>query len=139
MSTSPLLARPPAATGMTSAICPMAATDAAVPAMRAFTRRTVHAWRQGGPAAEALALIVTELVTNACPHSGSPQVTVHLFAGEHHDGRRAAPVGRNRCRSPRRIGGRGPEDLGVPFGPRPSMRPAGNPEGQASGAAFSSS
>lgn len=82
MSTSPLLARPPVATGSPSAICVMAATDAAVPALRAFTRRTVDAWRPGEPATEALALIVTELVTNACQHSGSPHVTVHLFAGE---------------------------------------------------------
>ncbi|MDT0479420.1 MULTISPECIES: ATP-binding protein [Streptomyces] len=81
MSTSRLLARPSADTGSPSAICVMAATDAAVPALRAFTRRTVHAWHPGErTATEALALIVTELVTNACQHSGSPQVSVHLFA-----------------------------------------------------------
>jgi anti-sigma regulatory factor (Ser/Thr protein kinase) len=82
MSTSRLLARPPSATDSPSAICVMAATDAAVPALRAFTRTTVRAWCPGEQAIEGLALIVTELVTNACRHSGSPHVTVYLFAGD---------------------------------------------------------
>jgi anti-sigma regulatory factor (Ser/Thr protein kinase) len=83
MSTSRLLARPSADTGSPSAICVMAAADAAVPALRAFTRRMVRAWNPGEQAAtEALALIVTELVTNACQHSGSPHVAVYLFAGD---------------------------------------------------------
>ncbi|MER6850613.1 ATP-binding protein [Streptomyces flaveolus] len=82
MSTSSLLHPLPAATASSSAICVMAAVPSAVPELRAFARRTLQGWRRGGRAAEALALIVTELVTNAYQHSGSSHVTVYLFSDE---------------------------------------------------------
>lgn len=71
----------------------MAATPAAVPELRAFARRTVTRWSKGDRAMEDLALIVTELVTNACQHSGSPHVTVHLFCDERTVGVRVSDTG----------------------------------------------
>lgn len=82
MSTTRLLHRPSAPAASSSAICVMAATPAAVPELRAFARQTVSRWSKGERAIEALALIVTELVTNAYQHSGSSHVTVYLFCDE---------------------------------------------------------
>lgn len=92
MSTSRLLHPLPASTA--SAICVMAAIPSAVPELRAFARRTVHSWSRGERATEALALIVTELVTNAYQHSGSPHVTVYLFSDERTVGVQVSDDGR---------------------------------------------
>ncbi|MET7296651.1 ATP-binding protein [Streptomyces griseoloalbus] len=94
MSTSRLFHPLPAATAPHSAICVMAAIPSAVPQLRAFARRTLHGWRRGERAAEALALIVTELVTNAYQHSGSSRVTVYLFSDERTVGVQVSDNGR---------------------------------------------
>ncbi|MGW7648995.1 ATP-binding protein [Streptomyces bobili] len=71
----------------------MAATPAAVPELRTFARQTVTGWSKGDRAMEDVALIVTELVTNACQHSGSPHVTVYLFCDERTVGVRVSDMG----------------------------------------------
>ncbi|MEV5493257.1 ATP-binding protein [Streptomyces bobili] len=82
MSTTRSLHRPSSAVAAPSAICVMDADPAAVPILRAFARQTVGRWGRAECAVESLALIVTELVTNACLHSGSSQVTLCLFRDE---------------------------------------------------------
>jgi anti-sigma regulatory factor (Ser/Thr protein kinase) len=54
----------------------------AVPELRHFAVGTAGDWGLGGPALEALGVIVSELVTNAVLHSGSPDVTVWLGTRE---------------------------------------------------------
>ncbi|MFD8726011.1 ATP-binding protein [Streptomyces sp. NPDC059629] len=78
MSTTTLPRRPIPAVNASSVTLVMEATPAAVPVLRAFTRQTVGRWNRGEDAVESLALIVTELVTNVCRHSGSSHVTVWL-------------------------------------------------------------
>ncbi|MFE9823442.1 ATP-binding protein [Streptomyces sp. NPDC005791] len=94
MSTSRLLHPLPAATASCSAVRARTAKSSAVQEFRAFVRRKAHGWGKGERAAEALALIVTELVTNVCQHSGSPEVTVHLFAYKRTVGVRVSDNGR---------------------------------------------
>jgi len=94
MSTSRLLHPLPAATASCSAVRARTAKSSAVQEFRAFVRRKVHGWGKGERATEALALIVTELVTNVCQHSGSPEVTVHLFAYKRTVGVRVSDNGR---------------------------------------------
>ncbi|WP_307134804.1 ATP-binding protein [Streptomyces aurantiacus] len=94
MSTNRLLHPLPAGTASHSAICVMAATPSAVPELRTFARRTLHGWRREGRAAEALALIVTELVTNAYQHSGGSYVTVYLFSDKRTVGVQVSDNGR---------------------------------------------
>lgn len=55
-----------------------------VPKLRSFAQTTVRGWDMGDDAEDALAVIVSELVANACQHSGSPEVTVLLLAGRGH-------------------------------------------------------
>ncbi|MEI5101744.1 ATP-binding protein [Streptomyces sp. PmtG] len=54
------------------------ATAAAAPAMRRLATTSARAWRLEAATREALALVVTELVTNVILHSGSPRVTLRL-------------------------------------------------------------
>lgn len=54
------------------------ATADAAPLMRRFATTSAHAWHLGAAVREALALVVTELVTNVILHSGSPRVTLRL-------------------------------------------------------------
>jgi anti-sigma regulatory factor (Ser/Thr protein kinase) len=51
-----------------------------VPKLRAFAQATVREWGQEGDTVDALGLIITELVANACQHSGSTEVAVLLVA-----------------------------------------------------------
>jgi anti-sigma regulatory factor (Ser/Thr protein kinase) len=91
----------------TRAVCTMAAADASVPALRRFAREAGRRWAVPGDGVEALALVVSELVTNVVLHSGSADVTVLVS----HDGDtltvQVRDAGRWQCRSvPRRA----PED-----------------------------
>lgn len=82
MSTTGSLHRPSSAVAAPFAVCVMDANPAAVPVMRAFARQTVGRWDRAECAVESLALIVTELVANACLHSGSSQVTLYLVCDD---------------------------------------------------------
>jgi anti-sigma regulatory factor (Ser/Thr protein kinase) len=53
-----------------------------VPALRRVAQRSARRWRLPGDTAEASSLIVTELVTNAVRHSGSPDVTLLLCVAD---------------------------------------------------------
>jgi anti-sigma regulatory factor (Ser/Thr protein kinase) len=70
---------PPAA----AALCSSSAARAAVPALRHFARNAARRWALPADTVDALALVVTELVTNVVLHSDSPDLTVLLT----HDGR----------------------------------------------------
>lgn len=98
MSTTRSLHRPPSAaaapSAAPSAICVLDAGPAAVPVLRAFARQTVGRWGRAECAVESLALIVTELVTNACLHSGSSQVTLYLFCDDRRVGVHVLDQGR---------------------------------------------
>lgn len=61
------------------ALCVMPATVESVPLLRRFVRETAGPWRLGDETDEALAVIATELVTNAVRHSGSRDVAVLLM------------------------------------------------------------
>ncbi|WP_282692218.1 ATP-binding protein [Streptomyces sp. CC208A] len=61
-----------------TAVCTMSAVPASVPALRRFARTSARLWDVPEDAEAALALVVTELVTNAVRHSGSPDVTLIL-------------------------------------------------------------
>ncbi|RAG87282.1 ATP-binding protein [Streptacidiphilus pinicola] len=65
-----------------STACVMPAVAASVPALRRFAVRTARRCGLLDDVAEALALIVTELVTNAVRHSGSPDVTLLLCVAD---------------------------------------------------------
>jgi anti-sigma regulatory factor (Ser/Thr protein kinase) len=54
------------------------ATIGAVPALRHFAQRTAVRWGVASEAGEALALVVSELVSNAVLHSGGSEVTMRL-------------------------------------------------------------
>lgn len=70
---------PPAVTGeMTRASCCLAATAEAAPTLRSFARGMARRWQLCGDTEDALTVIVTELVTNAVLHSGSPEVSLLL-------------------------------------------------------------
>lgn len=56
------------------------ASPEAVPALRRFATDTARGWRLDEAAVDALALVVSELATNAVLHSGSPDVTLTLVA-----------------------------------------------------------
>lgn len=60
------------------ASCCVAATAEAAPALRAFARDMARKWSLGADTEDALTVIVTELVTNAVLHSGSPEVSLLL-------------------------------------------------------------
>ncbi|MER7772608.1 ATP-binding protein [Kitasatospora sp. NPDC096140] len=60
----------------TSALSSMPATLEAVPALRRFACHTALRWSVPPARRRALALVVSELVTNAVLHSGSPDITV---------------------------------------------------------------
>ncbi|MCP9956237.1 MULTISPECIES: ATP-binding protein [Streptomyces] len=60
------------------AACTMPASPEAVPALRRFSRAVARRWRLADHFDEALAVIVTELVTNAVLHSGSPWVSLSI-------------------------------------------------------------
>jgi anti-sigma regulatory factor (Ser/Thr protein kinase) len=62
----------------------MAATPAAVPSLRRLVRRVAGQWGLPDTAVDALALIASELVTNAVVHSGSPDVQLLLTADHEH-------------------------------------------------------
>ena len=53
-----------------------------LPALRRFARDVARRWVPSAVLDEALAVIVTELVTNAVRHSGSPDVAVLLVAAD---------------------------------------------------------
>jgi anti-sigma regulatory factor (Ser/Thr protein kinase) len=57
-------------------------TGAAVPALRHFAGETARRWALSEQTADALSLVVSELVTNVVLHSGSPDVTVLLARGD---------------------------------------------------------
>ena len=59
-------------------ICAMPASRQAVPALRHFTRHTAERWGLPDDTAYALCVVVSELVTNAVLHSGSPDVELSL-------------------------------------------------------------
>ncbi|ROR46403.1 ATP-binding protein [Kitasatospora cineracea] len=77
--TTPPQSPTPRGAARRTACCVMAATDAAVPALRAFARATAARW---GLECDdyGLALVVSELVGNAVRHSGSPDVRLLLTA-----------------------------------------------------------
>ncbi|GAA1165216.1 anti-sigma regulatory factor (Ser/Thr protein kinase) [Kitasatospora gansuensis] len=58
--------------------CTMPAVPTSVPALRHFARTSARHWDVAVDTVEALALVVTELVTNAVRHSGGPDVTLLL-------------------------------------------------------------
>ncbi|KQV15966.1 ATP-binding protein [Kitasatospora sp. Root107] len=58
--------------------CTMPAVPTSVPALRHFARASARRWDVSVDIVEALALVVTELVTNAVRHSGGPDVTLLL-------------------------------------------------------------
>ncbi|SEL98055.1 ATP-binding protein [Streptacidiphilus jiangxiensis] len=58
------------------------ATAASVPVLRRLAQRTARRWQLPDDTCEALALIVTELATNAVRHSGSPDVRLLLCLAE---------------------------------------------------------
>jgi len=58
--------------------CTMPAVPASVPALRRFARTSARLWDVSEDVGEPLALVVTELVTNAVRHSGGPDVTLLL-------------------------------------------------------------
>ncbi|NKY15245.1 ATP-binding protein [Streptomyces somaliensis] len=60
------------------AACTMPASPEAVPALRRFSRTVVRRWLLADHAEEALAVIVTELVTNTVLHSGSQWVSLSI-------------------------------------------------------------
>jgi len=60
------------------ALCTMPAVPESVPTLRRFARRLAGRWQLPEAVDEALALVVTELVTNVLLHSGSPDVVVLL-------------------------------------------------------------
>ncbi|MEU6735389.1 ATP-binding protein [Streptomyces physcomitrii] len=64
------------------ALCTLAATPEAPTVMRRFAGAMARRWGLAGHTCESLALVVTELVTNAVRHSGSPVVTLRLSSGE---------------------------------------------------------
>ncbi|MCK1797592.1 ATP-binding protein [Streptomyces sp. XM4193] len=63
---------------VTRASCCLAATTEAPPFLRTFARGVARRWRLEADVEDALAVIVTELVTNAVLHSGSPEVSLRL-------------------------------------------------------------
>lgn len=83
------------------ALCVMPATVEAVPSLRRFARDTAHRWSLGEHTDEALAVIVTELVTNVVRHSGSPDVAVLLTTTGRTVAVRVQDTGRWRPRRPR--------------------------------------
>ncbi|MDL2078223.1 ATP-binding protein [Streptomyces sp. GXMU-J15] len=60
------------------AVCSMATTSEAVPALRAFARDTARRWGMAEDAVHAVRVTVSELVTNAVLHSGSPDVELGM-------------------------------------------------------------
>ncbi|MFE0459125.1 ATP-binding protein [Kitasatospora sp. NPDC058965] len=108
----PAPAASPAATAGT-ALCTMSATEAAVPALRRFARTAGHHWSVPADTLDALSLVVTELVTNAVLHSGSPDVTVLLVRHGPALTVEVKDCGQWRVRAARR---RVPEDAGAACG-----------------------
>jgi anti-sigma regulatory factor (Ser/Thr protein kinase) len=60
------------------ALCVMRTTRESVPAMRHFAREQARRWELPDEVDEALAMVVSELVTNVLLHSGSPDVALLL-------------------------------------------------------------
>lgn len=50
-----------------------------VPALRAIAVNILRSWRVAPEATENMALVISELVTNAVRHGEGPKVCVHLF------------------------------------------------------------
>ncbi|MEU6619760.1 ATP-binding protein [Streptomyces litmocidini] len=61
-----------------AALCTMESLEPTVPAMRRFACRTARRWGVDADVVDTLALVVTELVTNAVLHSGGREVAVLL-------------------------------------------------------------
>jgi anti-sigma regulatory factor (Ser/Thr protein kinase) len=61
--------------------CTRPAALRAVPELRRFAQRTARQWAVPEEAGESLALVVSELVSNAVLHSGSATVVVRLTRG----------------------------------------------------------
>ncbi|MFJ4189195.1 ATP-binding protein [Kitasatospora sp. NPDC089509] len=98
---------------VTIAASSMPATERAVPAMRRFARHTALRWSVPRTTVDALELVVTELVSNAVLHSGSPDVTVLVTYRGRELTVEVKDSGRWRVRqTPRRV----PEDAGAAFG-----------------------
>ncbi|WP_172381766.1 ATP-binding protein [Streptomyces sp. MNP-20] len=80
--TGAIPAAPAAPTGPATvhreSLATLAATAAAAPALRRLATTSARAWHLDAATREALALVVTELVTNVILHSGSPRVTLRL-------------------------------------------------------------
>ncbi|MEV4429685.1 ATP-binding protein [Streptomyces sp. R-07] len=87
--------------GTRRALCVMPATTEAVPLLRRFARDTARHWSLDGHADEALAVIVTELVTNVVRHSGSLDVAVLLTTTRRTLAVQVQDTGRWRPRRPR--------------------------------------
>ncbi|MDN0201281.1 ATP-binding protein [Streptomyces sp. S.PNR 29] len=60
------------------ACCTLPTETQAAARARAFARARLAAWELGGEVAEEAGLVVSEFVTNAVRHSGSPRVTLRL-------------------------------------------------------------
>ncbi|MFC5637172.1 ATP-binding protein [Streptomyces bullii] len=60
------------------ACCTLPAETQAAARARAFTRARLAQWEMSGAVEETAGLVVSELVTNAVRHSGSPQATLRL-------------------------------------------------------------
>ncbi|WP_042387160.1 ATP-binding protein [Streptacidiphilus melanogenes] len=65
-----------------AAACVLPATAASVPALRRLAQHAARRWRLPDDTTEASGLIVTELVTNAVRHSGSPDVSLLLCVAD---------------------------------------------------------
>lgn len=65
------------------AMCVARAVAESVPELRRFARRTARQWAAPEDVSDTLALVVSELVTNAVLHSGSKDVTTWIvFDGD---------------------------------------------------------
>ncbi|GAA0686483.1 hypothetical protein GCM10010193_45440 [Kitasatospora atroaurantiaca] len=60
------------------ALCAMPVAPESVPVLRRFARHLAGCWQLPEAVAEALSVVVTELVTNVLLHSGSPNVVLLL-------------------------------------------------------------
>lgn len=69
---------PPRAATHRLAACSASAIAEAVPTLRAFSLYVAERWDLSEEAVEAVALIVSELATNALLHSGSEDITLLL-------------------------------------------------------------
>ncbi|WP_051969242.1 ATP-binding protein [Kitasatospora azatica] len=87
-----------------AAVFAVTAGAGSVPILRRLTRQTSRRWNLPGAVEQALAVIVTELVTNAVRHSGNPVVTLLLTVDDRAVTVRVTDRGRRRRLGSRRAG-----------------------------------